>query len=1024
LTGPGQDREKTASNFVFYFSIVALAATLGAAVTLNKCSSCPSCPSSNRLHRAKTDGLSIEELNVPSLSSSWNAIDSNPSIFNEKDPPDNGRDILRDYNFQSYQTSDLSTIAAATKRPEIHPSVCKGSREHAGPQCHRNTSTKESSHSKQFRDTPKQSTFLNSDVGEESGTWNHERIHGHSLVDAPGAQDSSSPRRTGPGETIGSPDFRQASPTDYTIRVPPSVGQSTSSSKVDFHYDASLGLPTHGFAKGREVSTLSSRNSDASVGKFQKRPLRRTGSGEVHCHSTPVPATPPETRVGYLPRSIPRAEENKLDFKCTLHSSNCSYSSGGGRLLKCRDSHTHRSHSHVRPPPSGTEVHRSQSQSTRVTVTNQDVSNTGSNLRTAVDSDKFSFSDTEKCIANSKLLPHFMVSSHLNISNVPKGLLEKTSEALRLDDLLQIVALPFTKEELLFLRSSEPDPEVNVYTVMESSGKRKKIKFSVDGDFCQIKPPRGPCNLPLAPITKKRIDYNKLLSLPVPPSPELVDVLSWIRTDRLKRHVEAHPLFWESKNATSHHVSRHLAGDMPYLHDIKVFKKGSWSYSTIEIPVFKVPKSDHTSSRLIGDARGVNKLLPTLGQMGLPDLPSLIRQLLQYRVLYQLDARSYFYAFGMSKDASDVFGVRWGNRRGRFTTSHWDVMLQGFSLAPHIAQHSSLHLSKNTIHDMEDVMLAPWVDNFLFGTMNNQDMEKLITRFNCICSEVNVELKPPELPPGTTMDALGLHFDVSASDVNYHFVELQPAFRESMVEDDAFIGALMTPRQYFQVFGACMWANYAVARQPLCRWGHALATLREMAIMIQKSGSRETWDEPVSVSSEAVADLRNMSLFLRNARMYYRNIQEVPTSVDLFTDASNWAWGYLKTTPRLAGQHRPHAIQDIFVAELLAACDAWNTFSSEVPNLHVDNTAAVGALLKGHSSSGRGNLILSRLYEYLPQGARARITTVPTDCQRADLLSRGVIAAGPPCGHHHVSKPVGWVKEKEGGGGFSFLFRH
>jgi len=614
-----------------------------------------------------------------------------------------------------------------------------------------------------------------------------------------------------------------------------------------------------------------------------------------------------------------------------------------------------------------------------------------------------------------------MVSSRLNISSVPKGLLEKTSEAVQLEELLRVLSLPFTEEELSFLRSSEPDPEVCVFTVLESSGQRKKIKFSVDGEFCQTNPPRGPCDLPLAPITERRIDYEKLLSLPEPPTPELLDALSWIRTDRLKRHVETHPLFWESKDAINHHVSRHLARDMPHLHDIHVFKRGSWSYSSIEIPVFKVPKSDHTSSRLIGDARGVNKLLPTLGPMGLPELPSLIRRLLQYRVLYQLDARSYFYAFGMSKDASDVFGVRWGDRRGRFTTSHWLVMPQGFSLAPHIAQHTSLHLSKNAIHDMEDVMLTPWVDNFLFGTLTDQDMDRLITRFVDVCSEANVELKPAELPPGTTMDALGLHFDVSAADLNDHFVELQPGFRESMIEDEALIRTFMSPRQYFQVFGACMWANYAVARQPLCRWGKALATLREMAMMMQRSGRRELWDEPVAVDMDTVVDLQNMSRTVRNARMYYRQIQEVPTSVDLFTDASNWAWGYLKTTPRLAGQHRPHAIQDIFVAELLAACDAWYTFSTEVPNLHVDNTAAVGALLKGHSSSGRGNLILSRLYQHLPPGARTRITTVPTDCQRADLLSRGIIAAGPPCGHQHVSKPVGWVKENEGGGAlFSF----
>jgi len=606
--------------------------------------------------------------------------------------------------------------------------------------------------------------------------------------------------------------------------------------------------------------------------------------------------------------------------------------------------------------------------------------------------------------------PGFMVSSYLDISN-SRGLYEKTAGASPLVDYLHVKSLPFTREEMLFLESSVTDPQVHLDILMESSGKKRKIKFSVDGVRNDLRPPRAPCNLPLAKITEKKIDYDKLLGLPLAPSSELVDALSWIRSDRLKRHVKSHPLFQESKSRANHHVSRYLAPDMKYLHDTKVFIEKSWGPYTLEIPIFKVPKSDGITSRLIGDARPVNRLLPSQGHMGLPDLPTLILSLLQQRFLYQLDAKSYFYAFSMGEDTADVFGVRWGDRRGHFYTSRWLVMPQGFSYAPRIAQFTSLHISNNTLQGAEDSVVLPWIDNFMFGASDLHQMDSLITRFEHICKVINLDIKPPEARPGVTMDAIGLHFDVSSSDIDEHFVELQTKFKDIMAENEALISSRMTPRQYFQVFGSCMWANYAVARQPLCRWSAALATIRNMAISLHRDGRRESWDETVDVDPVAVRELYDMSKLLRDCRRTMRSLKNISADTDIFTDASQWAWGYLTTAPQLAGEHRMHSIQDIFVAELLAACDAWYTLASEVPNIHVDNTAAVGALLRGHSSTGRGNLILSRLYQFLPIDARAWVTTVPTACQRADLLSRGVYAAGPQCGHIHVSKPAGWLRE-------------
>ena len=74
-----------------------------------------------------------------------------------------------------------------------------------------------------------------------------------------------------------------------------------------------------------------------------------------------------------------------------------------------------------------------------------------------------------------------------------------------------------------------------------------------------------------------------------------------------------------------------------------------------------------------------------------------------------------------------------------------------------------------------DVTLDLWVDNFLYDT-EIETMENLIQRFEGVCDLCNVECKPSD-----TMDAIGLHFDVTAADLMDHFVEIQESFRLQML---------------------------------------------------------------------------------------------------------------------------------------------------------------------------------------------------------------------------------------------------
>lgn len=228
-----------------------------------------------------------------------------------------------------------------------------------------------------------------------------------------------------------------------------------------------------------------------------------------------------------------------------------------------------------------------------------------------------------------------MVASCLGpFESRPVGLFEKTADALWLDDFYRVQALPFTAAEWAFLTSSDPYPELIIEQIVESSCEQKKVVFKVDGVANRTKPPRAPCDLPLGAITSHRIDYQALFDLPVAASPELHDALSWILTDRLKRYVMAHPLFAETRSKTGYHVSRHMMDDMLPLHDTSIFSLRPWGEASIEVPLFKVPKAGAVESRLIGECRSVNSLLPKAGPMGLPPLRNLISDLLKHRYLY------------------------------------------------------------------------------------------------------------------------------------------------------------------------------------------------------------------------------------------------------------------------------------------------------------------------------------------------------------------------------------------------------
>lgn len=128
-----------------------------------------------------------------------------------------------------------------------------------------------------------------------------------------------------------------------------------------------------------------------------------------------------------------------------------------------------------------------------------------------------------------------------------------------------------------------------------------------------------------------------------------------------------------------------------------------------------------------------------------------------------------------------------------------------------------------------------------------------------------------------------------------------------------------------------------------------------------------------------------------------------------WSDASDAEWAaVLEVLPEVVVQGLFPSPKEhhIFLKEVFAALQAVRLAAELCPGhelgLRVDNTAAVAAIQKGHSSCYRANEMLCALFG---EAEKARLTVrcswVGTDQQRADPYTRGKRA--PPCG---ISLPV------------------
>lgn len=485
----------------------------------------------------------------------------------------------------------------------------------------------------------------------------------------------------------------------------------------------------------------------------------------------------------------------------------------------------------------------------------------------------------------------------------------------------------------------------------------------------KIRPARQVCEAPLATITCNRIDLNALTRLPIPPTPEARRAWSML-TGRAIRQAMVKPLPRKCQK-----VSRKLSKqDIQHLQEWGVFSVSG--RVDLVHPVFKVPKA--TESRLIMDCRALNELLPKPGNMGLESLHSILDGMLRGNYMAQVDGKSYFYQFPLDLDAQKLFGAQLGAQRGAFIQMMMAVLPMGFSFAPFISQQTSNHLIRNV--DLRDSFGAAWVDNFLFSADSEQECWRVLNDFLAVCKKVNVEIKEAQPTVTTRMQALGIIIDSQEKSIS-----VSEEMATSLQEAYENWNSTPTPRRFYAWAGTVLWVAYAVMRIPLCWLEPLLAHMSE----IGKDRAPNKWDEHY----EPGEDLRRVAREWtdKSKEAQWIRGETSPTVGSFWSDASDSGMGLIvEGQEELWWMAEPLKEAPIYVAELLMAAVGLmrQDARGHRTTMKVDNSAAVSTLLRGHSSSKAGNLIMRKLTAATQLDGH-QVVWVPSEAQRADALSRG-----------------------------------
>jgi hypothetical protein len=410
-------------------------------------------------------------------------------------------------------------------------------------------------------------------------------------------------------------------------------------------------------------------------------------------------------------------------------------------------------------------------------------------------------------------------------------------------------------------------------------------------------------------------------------------------------------------------------------------------------------EKDDAFFRLLADLTALNKCMTKPPNMKLPTVHEIIIQLLRHNWMGQLDARSFFFQFGLGRAIRNFFIAKLGKGAAAILIRAL-VLLMGWNHSPAIGQRFSNGLCSWA--KLDGCTTVPWLDNFLGGAQTEAECRAQLDEVWNKGRNLGLEWKDEAVTVSQEVVALGLNFNLST-----HCVKMSDTFVQSATVKIDELLATPSPRKLFTALGSAIWQNHTVGRSPLARYPDLLALARLAGFRIHYKELK--WDDAIYLSDAVVTQLQEIrGVIIQNDGIMLCDLIVDGRILTMWTDASSVAYGFVAEFEGADvlmryGPFGIHSSSHIFVKELLAA--VWSLEASaqilndcKITWVHLlcDNKAVVGALRRGHGVNRETDLLIMRYYEALKLlKAKGVPSWVSTLIQRADAITRNSTSPGP-----------------------------
>eukprot|EP00757_Euglenozoa_sp_SAG-D1_P017816 gene17816-793_t len=393
------------------------------------------------------------------------------------------------------------------------------------------------------------------------------------------------------------------------------------------------------------------------------------------------------------------------------------------------------------------------------------------------------------------------------------------------------------------------------------------------------------------------MNLEQLMYMPLGPYPEELD-----EDDEL-------PLV--SQVVEGSEYGEHEDVDMLIMNDI-IRERKPREQILAEIPAFKVPKKDASTSRLILDGRFLSSVTAPPPDFKLPTPEMILERAFPKNNLVEafwaMDLKNCFYQIPIGEKNSGLLAVRLLHK-GRPKSFLFTRLPMGLSVSPYIAQK----INKTVAH-----AAGPGVDVYLDNFFDFGDLVEAVKSFNkqrSLFSDFHMEIKEAETQPvSDKWEVLGMEFDLSK-----RIHRLAPAWHQkfrTLMRDFSW-EQRMTLRDLWSHAHSMFW-GLRVLQVPLCRLFRLLQQLRGFAKELQQE--KKDWDTQIRLKPASIKEAVGGTQLVQSNQWVHHPLVGSRLSVQVWSDASNIGWGAIVDGRAFAGRWTVRQAQEhINVREAWAA---------------------------------------------------------------------------------------------------------